>query len=67
MREWWLHSNKIKNLKIATHKVNKIIIRPGETFSYWKALGNPTRRKGYVEGMVLFYGQFKPGIGGGLC
>ncbi len=65
--DMWLHTNKIKNLKLATRKVNKIIIHPGETFSYWKTLGNPTKRKGYVEGMVLFYGQFKTGIGGGLC
>lgn len=43
------------------------MIDPGETFSYWKLIGSPTKRKGYVEGMVLYYGTFKPGIGGGLC
>jgi len=40
---------------------------PGETFSFWRLIGNPTRRKGYVEGMVLFYGQVRTGVGGGLC
>ncbi len=40
---------------------------PGETFSYWRLIGKPNRRKGYVEGMVLFYGGFKAGVGGGLC
>ncbi|GIN88573.1 hypothetical protein J6TS2_49590 [Heyndrickxia sporothermodurans] len=41
--------------------------KPGETFSYWKLIGKPSKRKGYVEGMVLFYGKYKKGIGGGLC
>jgi vancomycin resistance protein VanW len=31
--------------------------------SYWKA----DEKKGYVDGMVLFYGSFRKGIGGGLC
>jgi vancomycin resistance protein VanW len=65
--EMWLQYNKIKNLKLATQKINGIVIRPGETFSYWKLIGNPTRGKGYVDGMILFYGSFKPGAGGGLC
>ncbi len=64
----WMQYNKIVNLKIAVEKLNGIILFPGETFSYWKLIGKPTRGgKGYVEGMTLFYGGFKPGIGGGLC
>lgn len=59
--------NKIINLKIAVPHLNNLLVRPGETFSYWKCIGNPTRRKGYVEGMVLLAGRFGPGTGGGLC
>ncbi|RJE90295.1 vancomycin resistance protein [Paenibacillus sp. 1011MAR3C5] len=59
--------NKIKNLKIALQRLNGIILNPGETFSYWRLIGKPTRRKGYVEGMILHYGSFKSGVGGGLC
>ena len=62
-----LQYNKITNLKIAVSRLDGIVIRPGETFSYWKAIGRPTRRKGYREGMVLFCGAFGRGIGGGLC
>lgn len=65
--EMWLQHNKVKNLKIATKKLNRIVIKPGETFSYWRLLGNTTKRKGYVDGMVLFYGNVKNGTGGGLC
>jgi vancomycin resistance protein VanW len=59
--------NKIINLKIAVERLNGIIVRPGETFSYWKLIGKPTYRKGYVDGMVLNGGKVATGVGGGLC
>ena len=59
--------NKITNLKIAVKKLDKIVVRPGETFSYWYLIGKTTKRKGYVPGMILFCGTYKMGIGGGLC
>ncbi|WMJ24138.1 VanW family protein [Paludicola sp. MB14-C6] len=62
-----LQVNKITNLKIAVKKLNNVVIYPGETFSYWKLIGKPTAKKGYLEGMVLFCGTFAPGVGGGLC
>lgn len=65
--DMYLQYNKITNLKIAVEKLNNIVIKPGETFSYWKLIGKPTRRKGYKDGMILFSGNFKAGIGGGLC
>ncbi len=65
--DMWLQENKIINLRIAVEKVNGIVLRPGEVFSYWKLIGKPSKRKGYVEGMILKNGTFEPGIGGGLC
>ncbi len=65
--DMWYQENKKINLQIALKKLNNIIINPGEIFSYWKLIGRPTKRKGYVDGMVLFYGKFKAGVGGGLC
>lgn len=65
--DMWYQENKIINLKIAIKQLNGVVIKPGETFSYWRLIGKTTRRKGYVEGMVLHYGTFKPGVGGGLC
>ncbi len=59
--------NKIVNLKIAVNKINGIIIKPGETFSYWRLIGKPTYKKGYLDGMVLNCGVVKTGCGGGLC
>ena len=65
--DMWMQHNKIVNLKIACKKLNHIIIRPGQTFSYWKLIGKPSRSKGYVDGMVLRNGTFHSGVGGGLC
>ncbi len=62
-----LQYNKITNLQIAIQHINDIVIKPGETFSYWKLIGKPTKRKGYKEGMILYSGTVKAGTGGGLC
>ncbi len=62
-----LQYNKIDNLKIVVKKINGLLIRPGETFSFCKTVGLPTRHKGYKLGMELSYGKPKAGIGGGIC
>lgn len=62
-----LQFNKITNLKVAIERLDRLVIMPGEVFSYWFILGNPSRSKGYLEGMVLKQGQISKGIGGGLC
>lgn len=62
-----LQHNKVKNLQIAHKKIDGIIIRPGEVFSFCKLVGLPTKNKGYLEGMELFFGEARKGVGGGLC
>lgn len=62
-----LQLNKVENLKLAVKKIDGIIIRPGEVFSFCKTVGLPTKHKGYLPGMELFFGESRPGIGGGLC
>lgn len=64
--ELW-QQNKVVNLRLAAAKLNGLILYPGETMSYWRLIGKPTRSKGYLEGMVLFMGRIGGGIGGGLC
>jgi vancomycin resistance protein VanW len=63
----YLQYNKIENLKIAISKLNDTVIQPGETFSYWRLIGKPSKRKGYRKGMILYCGTYQVGIGGGLC
>ena len=59
--------NKIVNLRLAAACLDGVVLRPGETFSYWRLIGKPTRRKGYRDGMVLFLGRIGSDVGGGLC
>lgn len=65
--DMWMQENKITNLRLATAQVSGIVIHPGEVFSYWRLIGNPSRRRGYVDGMILRNGGFTAGVGGGLC
>ena len=62
-----LQENKVTNIKLACGKVNGIIIRPGETFSFWRTVGNTTAKKGYKEGLVIGTGTLHSGVGGGMC
>jgi vancomycin resistance protein VanW len=62
-----LQVNKVTNLSIATKQIDGILIRPGETFSFCKLVGLPTKRKGYLLGMELTFGEARAGIGGGIC
>lgn len=62
-----LQKNKQKNLSIAGEKINHIVIMPGETFSFWKLVGKPTAKKGYLDGLSISNGNLGDGIGGGLC
>jgi vancomycin resistance protein VanW len=62
-----LQLNKLTNLKIAVKQLDGILIKPGETFSFCKLVGLPTRRKGYLLGMELSFGEARAGIGGGIC
>lgn len=62
-----LQKNKVVNLKLASKKIDGIIVNPGEEFSFWNLVGNATEKKGYVEGLVISNSKMKKGIGGGLC
>ncbi|MBR3839889.1 MAG: VanW family protein [Erysipelotrichales bacterium] len=62
-----LQENKLVNIKLACDKFNGIIIRSGEVFSFWRILGNPTKKRGFLEGLVISKSKLSSGIGGGLC
>lgn len=62
-----LQENKIANLKIACPAIDGVLIKPGETFSFWRLVGEATAEKGYSEGMQLSRGEVVRGVGGGLC
>lgn len=62
-----LQEAKISNLCLALPKFDNLVIKPGQKFSFWKILGEPTYKKGYVDGMLLSEGEVLKGVGGGIC
>lgn len=62
-----LQENKAVNLALAAPKVDGILIKPGETFSFWQLVGQTSARKGYKEGLQISSGRTSAGIGGGMC
>lgn len=62
-----LQENKARNLALAAPRVNGVLLRPGETFSFWRLVGNPTARRGYREGLTIGNGETRRGVGGGMC
>ncbi|WP_370248755.1 VanW family protein [Nocardioides sp.] len=59
--------NKVVNLGLAGARLDGVVIRPGETFSFNRLVGEATRRRGYLPGMRLSQGRAIVGVGGGLC
>lgn len=59
--------NKVFNLKLASAVLDKIVIRPGETFSFWKLVHNADRETPYKEGLIVVNGKLTTTPGGGMC
>ena len=62
-----LQDNKAVNLALAAPKITGILIRPGETFSFWHLVGRPSAANGYRTGMVIANAQTGEAVGGGMC
>jgi vancomycin resistance protein VanW len=62
-----LQHNKVVNLKLAAKKLDAVLIKPGETFSFWGLVGNASSRNGYLKGLCLKNGEATSGVGGGMC
>ena len=63
----WLQHNKVASLGVAASCIDGAILKPGETFSFWRLVGKPSARRGFKVGMVLRNGHVQQGMGGGLC
>lgn len=58
---------RVNNIQVAASKLDGVIVPPGATFSFLKALGPITRENGYKEGLTIQGDATVPGIGGGVC
>lgn len=62
-----LFENKVHNLQLGAKKIETIVIQPGEVFSFWRILGNPSAKNGYKTGRNIVNGVLQEAVGGGLC
>ena len=59
--------NKIHNLKLAAKTMNRLVILPGETFSFWQLVRLADCNEPYKDGLCLVDGKIRGSYGGGLC
>lgn len=62
-----IFENKMHNLGLAVSRMQGLVLRPGEIFSFWRLVGKPTEANGYREGATFLSGKVSSAVGGGLC
>lgn len=59
--------NRVFNITLAASRINGILIKPGQTFSFNNSLGDISKFSGYKEAYVISNGRTVLGDGGGVC
>jgi vancomycin resistance protein YoaR len=59
--------NRVHNVQLVAHLVDRHVIAPGSTFSFNQTTGARTAAKGFKEAPVIINGELKTGLGGGVC
>jgi vancomycin resistance protein YoaR len=60
-------ANRIYNINLASTRLTGILVKPGEEFSFAKALGDVSAFTGYKQAYVISGGRTILGDGGGVC
>jgi vancomycin resistance protein YoaR len=58
---------RIHNVALAASRVSGILVKPGETFSFDKYLGDVSKFTGYEQAYIISNGKTILGDGGGVC
>lgn len=62
-----LQENKRTNLTLGAEKIDRVVIQPGQIFSFCALVGRTTRKDGYLDGLEMRGEQTASAPGGGLC
>jgi vancomycin resistance protein YoaR len=58
---------RIHNVALAASRINGVLIKPGETFSFNRAVGDVSASTGYQTAYIIKDGRTVLGDGGGVC
>jgi vancomycin resistance protein VanW len=58
---------KLQNLRLAAAHIEPVALRDGTLFSFWRAVGAPTRVRGFAAGRAIVGDALAETVGGGLC
>jgi len=58
---------KLHNVGLSLSAIDYMLLRPGDTFSFWRCVGRPTASRGYATAAALRGGQLITESGGSIC
>jgi vancomycin resistance protein YoaR len=63
------HSSEIRNFNVekGSSIINRVLVAPGETFSFIKNLGEVSLDNGYKKAYIIRQGKTELDVGGGIC
>ncbi len=56
-----------KNIELAASRLNGVVVKPGQVFSYYAVVGPYTASNGYGWGRAFVGERIVPSVGGGVC
>ncbi|AGA69904.1 putative vancomycin resistance protein [Desulfitobacterium dichloroeliminans LMG P-21439] len=59
--------NRSANLLEAAKKMDKTVLKPGDTFSFNDTIGPRTAETGFKDAYIVINNEYVKGIGGGIC
>lgn len=60
-------TGRVHNIALATSRLNGLLVKPGEVFSFNEALGDVSVYTGYQQAYIIKDGRTILGDGGGVC
>ena len=58
---------RANNVILAASRINGVVVKPGESFSFSKTILPRTAENGYVNAPIIVNKKYTNGIGGGVC
>jgi len=58
---------RLTNVRLSSEAIDGLILLPGEEFSFNRVVGRRTAARGFQLAPIIVNGEFRPGMGGGIC